>query len=260
MAVFRVEKNKNYTVMSNHHLRDTSLSLKAKGLLSLMLSLPDDWDYTTKGLSMICRDGIDSINATIKELEEAGYIIRQRNRNEKGQLTDTEYTIMEEPLTSGQNPIVENPILEKPRLVKHDQLNTNLSNTNQSSKDQSFRGWAEPSHGEEDGYKELILENIGYEALCYSWGEEKADEIADVMTDAVMSNSPTIRIGGEERAASIVKSRLLKVNQFHVEEIFERMETNTKPIKNRKSYLLTVLYHAPERNNPIMEPCKVDEP
>ena len=72
MAVFRVEKTKDYTVMANHHLRNIALSLKAKGLLSLMLSLPENWDYTTKGLSCICKDGIDSINATIKELEEHG--------------------------------------------------------------------------------------------------------------------------------------------------------------------------------------------
>ena len=73
MAVFRIEKNKNYTVMANYHLRDISLSLKAKGLLSLMLSLPEGWDYTTKGLACICKDGVDSICSTVKELEKAGY-------------------------------------------------------------------------------------------------------------------------------------------------------------------------------------------
>ena len=73
MAVFRVEKTKDFTVMSNHHLRNVSLSLKAKGLLSLMLSLPDDWDYTTKGLAHICKDGVDSISSAIKELEKQGY-------------------------------------------------------------------------------------------------------------------------------------------------------------------------------------------
>ena len=77
MAVFRVEKNRGYTVMSNHHLRDKSLSLKAKGLLSLMLSLPEDWDYTTKGLAKICKDGVDSICSTVNELEEHGYNIRR---------------------------------------------------------------------------------------------------------------------------------------------------------------------------------------
>lgn len=87
MAVFRVEKTRNYTVMSNHHLRDKSLSLKGKGLLSLMLSLPEDWDYTTKGLARICKDGVDSICATVRELEGAGYIVRERERHADGTLS-----------------------------------------------------------------------------------------------------------------------------------------------------------------------------
>ena len=98
MAVFRINKTRDYTVMSNHHLRNTELSLKAKGLLSLMLSLPENWDYTTKGLAAICKDGIDSISSCIRELEKHGYIIRERMRNEKGQLTTIEYTILEQPM------------------------------------------------------------------------------------------------------------------------------------------------------------------
>ena len=90
MAVFRIEKTRDYTVMANYHLRDKSLSLKAKGLLSLMLSLPDDWDYTTKGLAHICKDGVDSICATVRELEQHGYIRRRRIRNGKGQLGEVE--------------------------------------------------------------------------------------------------------------------------------------------------------------------------
>ena len=97
MAVFRIEKTRDYTVISNHHLRDKSLSLKAKGLLSLMLSLPEEWDYTTKGLARICKDGVDSICAGVRELEEHGYVIRRRVRNPNGQLGAIEYTILEQP-------------------------------------------------------------------------------------------------------------------------------------------------------------------
>ena len=97
MAVFRVERTGDYTVMSNFHLKDKRLSLKAKGLLSQMLSLPDDWDYTTKGLAHICKDGVDSICATVRELEQHGYIRRRRIRNGKGQLGEVEYTILEQP-------------------------------------------------------------------------------------------------------------------------------------------------------------------
>ena len=125
MAVFRIEKNKNYTVMANYHLRDISLSLKAKGLLSLMLSLPEGWDYTTKGLACICKDGVDSICSTVKELENAGYVQRRRLRNELGHLTEVEYTILEKPVRpdstenppkSGTAPKRDNPVLEKPVL------------------------------------------------------------------------------------------------------------------------------------------------
>ena len=100
MAVFRVEKTKDFTIMCNHHLRNTELSLKAKGLLSLMLSLPEDWDYTTKGLAHICKDGVDSITTALKELERHGYLTRQRLRYENGQLGDIEYTIHEKPVNA----------------------------------------------------------------------------------------------------------------------------------------------------------------
>ena len=115
MSVFRVQKTKNYTVMSNHHLKNTRLSLKSKGLLSVMLSLPEEWDYTAKGLSSICKEGIDAINAAVKELEQEGYIKRTRVRNAKGQLTTTEYVIYEEPQLeeSVSTPTRENPIVDR---------------------------------------------------------------------------------------------------------------------------------------------------
>jgi hypothetical protein len=97
MAVFRVERNRGYTVMSNHHLRNKELSLKAKGLLSQMLSLPEDWDYTLAGLSLINREKIDAIREAVRELERAGYIVRSRERDAKGRLRGAEYVIYEQP-------------------------------------------------------------------------------------------------------------------------------------------------------------------
>ena len=116
MAVFHIEKTGDYTVMSNYHLRDRSLSLKAKGLLSLMLSLPEDWDYTMKGLARICKDGIDSISGGIRELEAHGYLVRVHVRNENGQLGTIKYTILELPKEPAQKPVPvrENPIQVKP--------------------------------------------------------------------------------------------------------------------------------------------------
>ena len=113
MAVFRVERTRDYTVMSNHHLKNRSLSLKAKGLLSVMLSLPDEWDYTLRGLAAISKEGVDAIREAIRELEDAGYIVRSRGRNEKGQLSGTEYVIYEHPQQSADAPVLDNPTQEK---------------------------------------------------------------------------------------------------------------------------------------------------
>ena len=102
--VFRVERNKNFTVMANYHLKDKRLSLKAKGLLSVMLSLPDDWNYNMKGLARLSRDGLDSVRSTVKELERYGYVSRRRIRTETGhQLADTEYLVRECPLYQDPN-------------------------------------------------------------------------------------------------------------------------------------------------------------
>lgn len=104
MAVFRVEKTGNYTVMSNYHLRDKRLSLKAKGLLSQMLSLPEDWDYTLTGLSYINRESKDAIRTAINELESAGYIERRQTTDEGGKFAANEYIIHECPVNDEPDP------------------------------------------------------------------------------------------------------------------------------------------------------------
>ena len=150
MAVFRIEKTRDYTVMSNHHLRNTNLSLKAKGLLSLMLSLPENWDYTTKGLARICKDGVDSICAGVRELEEQGYVIRERVRNPNGQLGAIEYTILEQPRPlerekpERENPILGSPVLEEPEQENPAQLNTNRSSKEKTKKDLSSTEGSNP--------------------------------------------------------------------------------------------------------------------
>lgn len=118
MAVFWVERNKGYTVMSNHHLRNKELSLKAKRLLSQMLSRPDDWDYTLKGLFLINREKIDAIREAIRELERAGYIVRSRERDKKGRLRGADYVIFEQPQPPTPDlPTLENPTQGKPTLA-----------------------------------------------------------------------------------------------------------------------------------------------
>ncbi len=278
MAVCRIEKTKDYTVMANHHLRNKELSLKSKGLLSLMLSLPEDWDYTVKGLAYICKDGIDSINGTIKELEEQGYVLRKRLRNDKGQLTTTEYTILEQPqsLDTSQsqpkrdNPTLEKPIQETPKqgepiLDNPHQLNTYLQTIDKSKKDllntetsnpyQSYPYGQPKSTGYDgigyDDYEEIkqtVYENIEYDHFK-QYGKigmrERLDEVADIIIETLCSTKDTINIAGEDYPARLVKNKMLKITSSHIEYVFECLDKNTTYVRNIKRYLLATLFNAP---------------
>jgi len=260
MAVFRVKKTRDYTVMANHHLRNKALSLKAKGLLSLMLSLPDDWDYTLKGLARICRDGVDSIAAAVNELEEAGYIVRKRVRDDKGRVRDMEYTILEHPKEDippkldfpvQENPVQDNPVQEKPEQEKCPQLSTKESNIQQSSTEESIPILSNQMGTDEmlkrEQYRELLKENIEYDILTenHCLDRERIDELLELMTDTVCTNRKTLRIAGDDYPAEVVKSRLLKLNSMHIEYVLECVAKNTTEVRNIKKYLLAALYNAP---------------
>ena len=131
MSVMRVHKNSNFTVMSNYHFKEKKMSLKAKGLLSLMLSLPEEWDYSVSGLATLSKDGKDSVMSALSELEKFGYLNRTRLTNEKGQFAGIEYNIYEEPQREkpiSANPISAKSIEENPISEKPAQLNTNSIN------------------------------------------------------------------------------------------------------------------------------------
>ena len=275
MAVFRIEKTRDYTVMSNHHLRDMSLSLKAKGLLSLMLSLPENWDYTMKGLSRICKDGIDSISGGIRELEEHGYLIRERVRGANGQLGSIEYTILEqpkEPTPAQEKPIRENPVQTNPTLVTPVQEEPAQLNKDKSSNDPSrtYLSSTEISNpiqsnpptpagarmgmdrmGARESYRGLILENIEYDFWKNSdrVDHEMLDEIVDLIVDTVCSARKVIRIAGDDYPAEVVKSRFMKLDSSHVQYVMDCMKDNTTYVRNIKKYLLAALYNAPTTIN-----------
>ena len=279
MAVFRIDKTKNYTVMANYHLRDTSLSLKAKGLLSLMLSLPEGWDYTTKGLACICKDGVDSICSTVKELENAGYVQRRRLRNELGHLTEVEYTILEKPVRpdstenppkSGTAPKRDNPVLEKPVLgnpvldipeqeepeqENPAQLNiqesiTEKSITDLSSKDSFFPSGALLENRQApltDGRteRERIREQIEYEIMRDRYSREQIDELVEIMLEVSMNRSPTIRIGRDsEYATAYVQDRFSRITSMHIERVCDGIRDNHTQVRNTKAYLLAALFNA----------------
>ena len=275
MAVFRIEKTRDYTVMSNHHLRNAGLSLKSKGLLSMMLSLPEDWNYTTRGLAKICKEGTDSIGSALKELERAGYIVRNRIRDSKGKIVDVEYVIYEtpHPPDTGQPcedepdtacPDTENPDMEKPDTEKPAELNIEKSNTQKIITDGSsidsipFRektaarlperkGRDAMSVSEIENYRDLILENIEYDYLCREFAtyREDLDEIVELMVETVCARRKTTRIAGSDFPHEVVRSRFLKLDSEHIRFVMDSLQKNTTEVRNMKQYLLTVLFNAP---------------
>ena len=278
MAVFRVERNTGYTVMSNHHLRNKELSLKAKGLLSQMLSLPEDWDYTLAGLSYINREKIDAIREAVRELERAGYIQRSRERDEKGRLRGTDYIIYEQPpnldLPTLENPTLENPTQEKPTLENPMQLNKDIQKTDLPKKEKSNTDLSStdsiPIHSLNplpyDGeaatpperkrkeatdaysvYEEIIKDNIEYDHFV-RYGQvdkDRLDEIVSIILETVCSKRKTIRIAGDDYPAELVKAKFMKLNSSHIEFVFDCMKENTTKIRNIKQYLKAVLFNAP---------------
>ena len=255
MAVFRIEKTRDYTVMSNYHLRDMSLSLKAKGLLSLMLSLPENWDYTMKGLARICKDGIDSISGGIRELEAHGYLIRARVRGANGQLGSIEYTILEQPKAPSptqekpirENPVQANPMLDAPIQENPAQLNKEESSPIPSSPPAPGERTGQDGMRKRESYRALILENIEYDVLSQNvqLDKDRLDELVELMVDTVCSNREMIRVAGDDYPAEVVRSRFLKLNASHIEYVLDRMRENTTYVRNIKKYLLAALYNAP---------------
>ena len=291
MAVFRVERNSGYTVMSNHHLRNKELTLKAKGLLSQMLSLPEDWDYTLAGLSHINRESIDAIRTAVWELEKAGYILRRQGRDEKGKMTAIEYTIYEQPQPMLENPIpgkpmLENPTTDNPTSENPTQLNKDRSRTNLSKKEKSITDLSstdsfpilspDPSpcraaperKGTEafkqsavDIYREIIMENIEYDALTQDpkMDKERLDEIVDLMLETVCSARKTLRIAGDDYPAELVKSKFLKLNSSHIEFVMDdpqaaaKLEAKLVKLESAQETMKAV--NAYFRKNKTLEGC-----
>lgn len=277
MPVFRVEKTRDYTVMANYHLKDTGITLKSKGLLSVILSLPNEWNYTTRGLAAICKEGVDCIGATLKELETAGYIIRTQLRDKKGRISDTEYVIYERPQNSTHtvsphpvHPDTENPDMGKSDMVKPcagnpiqlitnksmtfaatpKELNTRGSNPYQSNHALPLNtvgrsGQDGIRYEEAEKYREIVMENIEYKYIEDSFNIEKLDEVVDLIVETLCTTKPMICISGDDYPAKLVKEKLLKLNRMHIEYVFECLDRNTTYIRNIKKYLLATLFNAP---------------
>lgn len=259
MAVFRVEKTKDFTIMSNYHLRDKNLSLKAKGLLSQMLSLPEEWDYTLAGLAHINKESKDAIRTTILELEKAGYITRHQTTTEGGRFGSNEYVIRERPLP--HEPLTENPTTVDPQTAaplteNPTQLNTNPSKTEKEKTELSStdslpisqkRNRTEVTAAEMQQYREIIAQNISYDLLRqeYPHQQEQLVEILEILVETICTTRQTVRVAGNNFPVEIVKARLLKLTAEHIRFVLGCLSRNTTKIRNIRQYLLTTLYNAP---------------
>ena len=262
MPVFRVSKNRDFTVIANSVFKDRRLSAKAKGILVEMLSLPENWDYTLKGLTALFSDGIDSIRQGIKELEENGYIVRERKRDARGRLGGMEYVIYETPEKAVENsdpeqsspanaeptedfPAQDESIEDKAMLYK--ELNksrtkesiTYLSNPYQSITEES------PDVMGYDEARETVKENIEYEILSERYPVERLDEIVDIASEALCSRRNSFSLGKDTYPYALVKDRLLRLDSSHIEYILDCIDGNTTDIRNIKPYLLKTLINAP---------------
>ena len=254
--------------MSHYHLRDPNLSNKARGLLSTMLSLPENWDYTTRGLARICKDGVDGITAQLKELEQYGYLVRHRVRDAGGRIVDMEYIIYEKPHTASPDtekpymvkPDMALPCLETPAQINIDKRITEESNTDLSITHSILSDSSRPSVladleakrkeadlRDMDEYRELIKENIDYDILLSElpYDHDRLEEILELLVETVCSTKKYIRVAGSDYPAEVVRSRLLKLDMEHIRFVFDCLKENTTKIRNIKQYLLTSLYNAP---------------
>lgn len=243
MSVFRVEKTNDYTVMCNHHLKNRALSLKAKGLLSLMLSLPDDWDYTLKGLAHISLESIDAIRKAIGELENEGYITRSRERDEQGKLRGTEYIIREQPISEKptlENPTLDNPILEKPTLGKPTlenptQLNNNKLNKNKPS---TYEEITQSNQSKETEELTEILTRCELEDF-----EEKTAQMLESAV-RVLYYKQHIKLSGAVLPQAEIRNLLRRVNRDTLIDAVEVLRHNENEVQNPQGYLYSVILNA----------------
>ena len=253
MSVFRVERTHDYTVMSNHHLKNRALSLKAKGLLSLMLSLPDDWDYTLQGLAHISLEKVDAIRKAITELENEGYITRTRERDEQGRLRGTEYIIREQPISEKptlEKPMLEKPMLEKPMLEKPTldkptqvkptlenptQLNKNIYNKNKSS---MYEEIPQSNQSKEETELTEILQNFELKSF-----ESKTAQMLESAI-RVLYYKQSIKLSGAVLPQTEIRNLLRRVNRDTLIDAVEVLRHNENEVQNPQGYLYSVILNA----------------
>ena len=283
MPVFRVDKSRDFTVVANCVFKDRSLSAKAKGILVEMLSLPESWDYTLKGLTTLFSDGIDSIRQGINELEKHGYIVRERKRDAKGRLGGMEYVIYETPhIVQEDSQSVENfapelpePTTENPtqdssaeemptvykEINKYNTYPVSITKASNSflpevSEDSEECAPVENPDCRPVGRKEIsdtsrareeIKRQIEYDVMVQRCQPSQLDELVEIMLEVRMNLSPTTRFSRDEVYPTVyVQDRYSRLNAEHIEQVLDGIRENTSKVMHTKAYLMKCLFNAPE--------------
>ena len=280
MKKYITKKEKGFVQISNSILSDPNISLKAKTVLAIMLSLPDNWDFSIEGISGKCKESKDCIAKAINELIDTGYVIRTKTRGADGRITKWEYEVFEEPCKtieqSNEEPCGELPDtalshqekpeedypeqdfpeLDNPSVETKDTYNTIInkkennnilfsnikSNPIQSKHKISFSM-------SEIELKELeVKDNIEYDILLQKFPTKHAmiDEIVNLMVEVLCSKRETITIASDTHPIEQVKERFKSVDSGHIEYILECLDNNTTKIFNIKKYLMSVIFNAPK--------------
>ena len=277
MPVFRVDKSRDFTVVANCIFKDRNLSAKAKGILVEMLSLPESWDFTLKGLTTLFTDGIDSIRQGINELEARGYIVRERKRDARGRLGGMEYVIYETPhkavensptcaLPEEDNPTAENPTQEsstEEMPTTYKELSKSITNSSITQESSTYSFLPEVPENFEDcapveklGRKEVtetstareeIKKQIEYSILSQRCQPLQLDELVEIMLEVKMNLSPTTRFSRDEVYPTVyVQDRYSKLTSEHIEQVLDGIRENTSKVMHTKAYLMKCLFNAPE--------------
>ncbi len=262
MPVKRETPIQDYTKISNGLFRNRSLSLKAKGLMSLILSLPENWQFTVKGLAQLSKDGQDSVRSALRELEARGYITRHRERSAQGRLLQANYTIVQNPalewtdslpcsdgLSEQKVPLQENPPEVRPSEEMPAQSITNVSITNQL-----ITKLSNPILSTEMGldekrkqYRDFLYANLEYDLLKNdrTIDQGQLDSMVELMINALCNPKETVWIAGAARSHADLEQRFSSLSRFHIAYVQECLRNNTVPVKNMPQYLLAALYNAP---------------
>ena len=287
MPTCRVVKENNYTKVSNHYLRDESLSFQAKGLLTLMLSLPEDWDYTIAGLTKFTSDGRVCVANTIRELEEHGYIKRRQNRGKNGAFAQNEYWIYEVPQTENtscaenmetedcDSEISENEVSDSSEPLE-DNISTAINDLSVSHPNQpipptefpstdimptgnctqqikELQKTEKPNLIRYDLMRACAADRVEYAILREEYPKELLDELVSLIVEMEVCEGESMLIAGMVYPTELVKVRMQMLNAECIRYVLDCLHEVKPQIKNMKKYLMASLFNAPATMENFME-------